>query len=790
MKILIIKPKKKKIMTKKKNEKELNESNFFQIMKQMMILNLRREDIIKYFKKDRSLRSEIETRSVADYLSAQKQNIFFNIIRKISRGKLYTLVQNLTLDYYRKGDLIFLYKEPMNKFCIILEGTISLYLPYFIKKFITIKEFLNYFFYTKKNFPKSFVRVEKKNEYLFDGIFQLKINDYNMNCLSDIDDMKRQDFYIEEHQNVFNLHEGNQVNQISIIYNLVQNYNGYAKTDVYMLTLNKSDFIHILRTCLEDELSKEFGKLRKYCYIFNMWSNYSLAQIMNYYIPFNLFNKEIVYNQKEESDSFYIVQEGLFDVYCEISLDEFSQYKKYILKNNKNVIEWIKEQKEKKNKISVEKIIDYIQWKIKEEEYPANRDNLDKNIIYIKKKLLNKDEEDDRKLINLKVNEDILREKNKKILIKLFTLQKNDFIGLEDSLELKSRFYYVQCSSDKGILNKIRILDFIAFIASNHGLNLENVIQYVKERKNSIIERIYKNLNRELNNSSRTISHAYSLALASYEYKKKLGLKKKTDNIYKINILNETNTNKKLLLKIKEFNQRNQTNNINTENNEKDIRKEKDKEKEKDNNSKIRRTGRFIETLLLNQLNEDKTNVKMNKKWIFNDETGKREERRKRTQIDVSSYLLASSNTDRKIKSYNNKKRINKKYYIKPFLYNNDNTVFSKTIKNFRYKNAFPKYNLTINTLTNEKCDFFKNKVLSFINKKLIKEITNMTGIYNTKREISRKRLSHSNYKNQNKTDKFNSRIIPFSALNRKINFKETYIPNMNNEKIRNCINE
>ena len=416
--------KKKKIITKKKSENDLNESNFFQIMKQMMILNLRKEDIIKYFKKDRSLRAEIETRSVADYLSANQKNVFFNAIRKISKRKLYDLVQNLTFEYYKKDDLIFLYKEPMNKFCIILEGTISLYLPYFIKKFMSINEFLSYFFYTKQNFPKSFIRVEKKNEYLFDGIYKLKINEYNINCLSDIDDKKKQDFYIEEYQNVYNLEEGNQINQISILYNLVQNFNGYAKTDVYILTLNKSDFISILRTLLEDELSKEFGKLRKHCFIFNIWSNYSLAQIMNYYIPFNLIKEEVLYNQKDESDSFYIVQEGLFDVYCEISIGEFSQYKKYIFRNNKNVIDWIKEEKEKKNKISVEKIIDYIQWKIKEAEYPPNTNIIDKNILYIKKKLLNKDEENGKKLINLKVNEDILRDKTKKMRIKLFTFQK------------------------------------------------------------------------------------------------------------------------------------------------------------------------------------------------------------------------------------------------------------------------------------------------------------------------------------------------------------------------------
>ena len=145
---------------------------------------------------------------------------------------------------------------------------------------------------------------------------------------------------------------------------------------------------------------------------------------MNYYIPFKLINEELLYQQREESDSFYIIQEGIFEAYCEISLSEFSQYRKYLLKDNKNVIDWMKEEKENKIKISVEKIIDYIQWKVKKEEYREEKEDLDKNMIYIKKSLLNKGVENDEQLINLKVNEEIFKEKNKKLKIKLFTLQK------------------------------------------------------------------------------------------------------------------------------------------------------------------------------------------------------------------------------------------------------------------------------------------------------------------------------------------------------------------------------
>ena len=710
--------KKKKIITKKRNENEVVESDFFKVMKQMMILNLKREDIIKYFKKERALRAEIETRTVADYLSSDKKNVFFNTIRKVSKGKLYNLVQNLSLEFYNKDDLIFQYKEPMNKFCIILEGTISLYLPYFLKKFISVKEFLNYFFYIKDHFPKSFNRVEKKNEYLFDGIYKLKVNDYNPGCISEDEEMQKKDFFIEEYQNVYNISEGNQVNQISILYNLSQNFNGIALTDVYILSLNRSDFMTILRLVLEEELSKEFTRLRKFCYVFNTWNNYSLAQIMNYYIPSTLINEELVYKQEDESDSFYIIQEGIFDVYCEISIDEFSKYKRYLLKDNKSIIDWVKGEKENKNKISVEKIIDYMQWKMKIEEYPEKKDIIDKNMFYIKKNLLNKDEENDEQLINLKVNEEILKEKNKKFRIKLFTFHKNDFIGLEDSLELKSRFYNVECVSDRGMLNKIRILDFIVFIASNHGLDLHNIINYVKERKTTIIDRIYSNLIRKLDSNKRIINNAISLALSSYEKRNNIFIKSKNENKNEVNFTNKRNN--KFINKKPHFNQT--CKRLHTFN---------------QFNSQRKKSASIKRSILLNQLrkNESKKNNMPKLKWRFNYDLQEKE--KIIYQPNISIYLVRSS-PDKKDKNRskgfqskdNNNNMSDENNYLTIMSFSKSNKDFQRSIE--RYELTQSIYDKLIVRSRNKNCSY---------NNKIDKEICNMTGIYNTKREVFKKRL-------------------------------------------------
>ena len=118
---------------------------------------------------------------------------------------------------------------------------------------------------------------------------------------------------MEESQKVCEISKGNSFGEIVLLYNLSQNYNIIAETDVYLLTMNRSDFMKIMRIIIENEiLYKEFLKLRKYSFLFSSWSNFSLGQIMNYFIPIKLIKKEILFNQKDFSDSFYMNRQSVY----------------------------------------------------------------------------------------------------------------------------------------------------------------------------------------------------------------------------------------------------------------------------------------------------------------------------------------------------------------------------------------------------------------------------------------------------------------------------------------------
>ena len=61
--------KRKKHLKQAKEEENKNESDFFNTLKNLIISNLKKEYIIKYFQKNHAARTKIETRSVAEYLS-------------------------------------------------------------------------------------------------------------------------------------------------------------------------------------------------------------------------------------------------------------------------------------------------------------------------------------------------------------------------------------------------------------------------------------------------------------------------------------------------------------------------------------------------------------------------------------------------------------------------------------------------------------------------------------------------------------------------------------------------
>ena len=492
------------------------ECNFIKVIRESIINEVDEQTILDFFKIPVAKRKQREIKKISDYLSLNQKNKFFWDLRDINKDQLYKLVSALNIEYIEDGKKLLQYNENCDKFYIILKGKISLYMPYFAKKKTNLDDFVNYLLKIKNKDPKSFMRIQKKNETVFEKIMlNLKLNEYNLSTFTPNERKQINEFYIEDVKNVHDIPEGSQVNQFALLYNLKNSFYYFTKGNVILLSITKSEFYQILKNCLEEDLTKHFAKIRKYCYIFNAWGNNNLAQIFNISIPTKILHNEILYSQDSDADSFYLIEDGIFDLYCELSVSEMKQYIKYINNDSENLIHWIKEKSFLVNGVTAEKIMDQIaQGAVRVGEAPRIVvDRSYNNIKYINHKTIeNLDENNKESIINLKINEDLLQNKDKKIKIKIGTLYKNDFIGIEDSLELKKRFYTVECSSENGTLSKIPVDSFALLINKNISLHLSHITKYIKEKKKFLIDRINLVINNEINNNKIMVNYTFNKA--------------------------------------------------------------------------------------------------------------------------------------------------------------------------------------------------------------------------------------------------------------------------------------
>ena len=756
---------------KRKKRFDYQESDFIKIIREAIMKSITLENVIDFFEKDPSFRQKTQIITIGDYLMLNEKNVFFRKMESINKRFLYEMVKILKAERYENGQIVYQYNEVLTRFLIILKGTISLYLPRFTTKPFTVTDFLDYLFELREKNINSFNRVEKKNEMVFDGLLQLKLHDYDINILKSGVKKAVFNFYIEEDLNIYDLSEGVSVNQMSILYNLPQNFKGIAKNDLVILSMTKTEFWQVLHAVLEEEASKLFSKIRKFCYIFNSWGNYNLAQVINCCIPLNNILSDVVYCQKEEANCFYMIEEGEYELYCELSFSELNIYKDYIIKNSENVLDWIKLHKQQQ--FTVEKIMDYInKSKKSKNEFPKKYvDNSYNNIKFVNKTLiknLNKNENENENediIMDLKVNEEELKNKDQKIIIKIATLGKNDFIGIADSLESKRRFYSVKCVSEKGIVNKIRVLDFVILITRNQGISLKNIFEYVNKRKNYILKRLVNVFTGQVKSNNRKINLAYTRAFSIREKKMKKSQIKEESNCFNKRQLKNSNTHIYQNIFQKNLNE-NTKNNLTDRNNFKNI-----------------------VTLASSSNNLTKKNFSIDQKNNNNEKENNIIGEYKNKEINYNSAKDTRPSSVNKLKDFkvkflikkNNSHLLDKNLQcdlktpiIRPIssniikINNNENEGDFNTIENL------PKMAKINNNIDLEK---------------LNKQIENITGIFNTKRKIIKKELIYPSFQLKSRKQDCSSPIIVNYNTIKNAGSKDNFFP-FSNVSFSNLVGE
>jgi hypothetical protein len=178
-------------------------------------------------------------------------------------------------------------------------------------------------------------------------------------------------------------------------------------------------------------------------------------------------------------------------VYSCISFPWINDYIEYIDYSEKNILQFLIENKNVKIDV-LTKILQDFYYKCKSRYEKGER----KEKFY----QINETQINDN-LYKLKRDEERLNSPDYVFKLNLKKVEYNDVLGLEEAFEFKKRFCYYKCISDKAELKEVKITELIRLILSmskNEIIDLMNIIQERKKLlKNQIIKAI-QHLDKEL----------------------------------------------------------------------------------------------------------------------------------------------------------------------------------------------------------------------------------------------------------------------------------------------------
>ena len=441
------------------------------------------DHVIQILIKPRNSRNLLENRLLAEYLSNKFD--YFKKIKTSEPSKLEKLCKVLNYETFSAKETIINYGETGEKFYIVFNGQIGVYKPIYVEKDMSLNEFYSYMMYLKNNNQiLKMNRIMEKNQHLNIDLTVLAGTPENSYFMRKI-----VTFIMEENEKLGEFTNGFTFGEIALIKKSKRNATIIAIKNSALLSIEKYDYNNVIRRLEEKRLEKEIYKFKINYPFFYHWNNYNILEIFNCFHHLRLTQGEFLYKQNEESDSIFIIREGSYEMFSDISFAWAKSYLDYISNSDYNLLQKLEEFNPKKENDLID-LIDYIKknlpncpFIVKERFKKLKNSNVDENVF------------------DIKCEEDELNEPNKLFRINLKKIDYIDIIGLEDSMDLKKRFCSVKCVSSFGYVEKIKLINLLKIIKTFKNDTkakqiLENILQ---EKKIILLDLIINSIKNKVN---------------------------------------------------------------------------------------------------------------------------------------------------------------------------------------------------------------------------------------------------------------------------------------------------
>ena len=435
--------------------------------------------IIKILKIEKEKKSKDDIKELKDYLSSHYD--FFRNLLKQSEERFLKLIPVLNFESFEANERIVNFGEEGDKCYVLLKGSVGIYKPFPITKRMTLRQYVEYI---------AKVKDEEKNKTKFERIlnYNSKI-DKNQLYLIDFDYTKVPMYstgltiVLEEERELAIGNSGISFGEMALIKNEPRNATIIALEKCFLISIDKSDYTKIVKDIEEQRIMRELISFKEKYPIFKFWPSSKCFPLLSGLIIQELTRGDYVYKQNENPTDIYIIKEGIYEVSTYFNFETYERFIEYIHDTTHSLIPYIDNPFEWKE----DKIAKRIEIASKENISPfiINLELEDKVILSHKDEQIKSQNQDAAK----NLEDELCKNKKKIFKSSIQKLYAPDIFGFLEGLELKQRLTNVKCISQKGVLMKFPLREFLQLLPTDKRNNFY-LQQRIYEEKKYIIAQL------------------------------------------------------------------------------------------------------------------------------------------------------------------------------------------------------------------------------------------------------------------------------------------------------------
>ena len=437
--------------------------------------------------KDSNNRNSHDLLVVSDYL-CKNYEYFMDLKKSDGQSKIEMLSKICKLEKFKPGETIISYGDIGDKFYIVLEGFVEIYIPEDYEQEMTPFEFLKVLDKAKKVDTLKYERLKfKNNQYVFET-YDINKVDINTNFMR-----SKFVFTLENDDKKGEYGEGYTFGEIALMKRTKRTANIKSVDNVTCLSITKNEYNEAMKEIESKKLVKEIDLFKANYQFFNCVSNEKMAKLFNCFSKTVLYRGDYLYRQNDINDNIYIIINGKFETYSYISYSWLNEYYNYIDDSLSNIFYYMISNKY----LKYDELLDIIK-NIKKSSELSPMANLNLSDDYDTRIQGNKAKDN---LYLIKNDEERINSNKNIFKIELNKIDYRDILGLEDSFEFKKKFYTVKIISKKAELKCIKVIDFLRIIWNSSSEDYLYFLKLISNKKyilkNKIIN-LVKNLEKKI----------------------------------------------------------------------------------------------------------------------------------------------------------------------------------------------------------------------------------------------------------------------------------------------------